>query len=187
MLEQCARKARNQKLHVMLYKQFMQELNLAQLYGTIYVPSCSFMLVTDQQQAGQALQRFYDHLQPNGQLLLSLYNPKHEIVEGLEGTERLWKDVVWHERESAYRLQVYETVNYQQVEKLRIGSYRFELYQNGILQTTEVQTIMWRWYDLSEIVQLLEQIGFCDIHAYGDYTLEPATQYHETLIIRAIK
>ncbi len=51
--------------------QEMQDLDLPRRFRTICVPSSSFQLVLDPADASQAMQRFHNHLEPGGALLMS--------------------------------------------------------------------------------------------------------------------
>ena len=55
-----------------LYVQAMQELKLPRRYQTIIVPSSSFLHLTNRADARQALERFYQHLNPGGILAISM-------------------------------------------------------------------------------------------------------------------
>ena len=48
----------------------MQSLDLPRRYGTIFVPSSSFLLLTDEADAAEAMRRFYAHLLPGGVLVM---------------------------------------------------------------------------------------------------------------------
>ncbi len=71
MLALCGEKAAAQGLEPSLYQQRMQALELPRRYRTIIVPSSSFQLLTDSDDAREALRRFHDHLEPGGWLAMS--------------------------------------------------------------------------------------------------------------------
>ena len=72
MLALCAEKAQRLGLHPRLFEQTMQELDLPRTYRTIMVPSSSFQLLTDAQDAQEAMRRFFRHLEPGGILVMPL-------------------------------------------------------------------------------------------------------------------
>jgi len=66
-----------------LSAQAMQHLDLPRRYQTIIVPSSSFLHLTNLEDARQALQRFYEHLNSGGLLamLLRIYEPEPAAAE----------------------------------------------------------------------------------------------------------
>jgi len=70
MLAICQQKAQCEGLTPILYEQFMQDLDLARRYKTIYIPFRSFQLMSDHDDALKALQNFHAHLEVGGQLVV---------------------------------------------------------------------------------------------------------------------
>lgn len=184
MLEQCLRKALGYKVKPVLYNQSMQDLALSNRYKTIFIPSCSFMLISDYAQAEEALKRFYEHLAPGGQLIISLFLPWYER-ELLANVLRL--------RESNIALSEnisvawYESFAYDPVEQIRQAFYRFEKYKNNVLEYAEQHAMEWRWYGRYEFEALLGKAGFEGIRAYGEYTLCEPSASTSTLCFRALR
>ena len=58
MLSICRKKARRKGLNATLYEQRMQTLDLANRYSSIIVPGGSFHLITEREEAAEALKRF---------------------------------------------------------------------------------------------------------------------------------
>lgn len=183
MLDACQRRANQKSVHPPLYRQAMQDLDVPHKYSTLYIPSCSFMLITNYDQAKEALKRFYEHLAPGGQLLVPLFIPWYER-HGESATFKLRKDLVYDER----RILFYDLFNYKPIEQLRHAIYRFELYDKlGCLKNTELYDFYWRWYGRYEFEMLLEQAGFSEIAMYGDYTLNLPLDDSPVVIFRARK
>jgi SAM-dependent methyltransferase len=185
MLEICKEKAHPLSLEPILYQQAMESLDLPYQYTTLYVPSCSFMLITDYQLTQQALNRFYSHLTPGGQLLISLFIPLQEYDQQAN-TEKLRRII--YEEENRGSLYYYERLGYNFIEQLRTGIWRFEKYdsQDSLLKT-ELYTLTWRWYGRYEFERLLTLSGFENVSTYGDFTLDPPTENAKELIFRAEK
>src|SRR5947209_19023609 len=70
MLAICALKAQQLGLHPRLFKQAMETLDLPRTYRTIMVPSSSFQLLTNVQDARASMYHFYRHLAPVDILLI---------------------------------------------------------------------------------------------------------------------
>ena len=72
MLALCRAKAEQRGLRPTLYEQAIERLDLPRRYGTILVPSSTFQLITDPEQARGAMWRFFDLLLPGGALAMSI-------------------------------------------------------------------------------------------------------------------
>jgi ubiquinone/menaquinone biosynthesis C-methylase UbiE len=86
MLDICRQKADQKGLSPLLYEQYMQELDLPRNYKTIYIPFCSFMILAEREEAMQALQGFYNFLESDGQVLISLFIPR----DGINSNKQEW-------------------------------------------------------------------------------------------------
>jgi SAM-dependent methyltransferase len=185
MLERCKAKAHQLNLSPILYQQHMQFLDIPQHYTTVYIPFCSFMLISNRTEAVQALKHFYDHIVDKGQLIISLFMPLHEASWSHAANWRVKRQKI---RSSDGALALCsESLTYQPFEQLRHGLLRYELYKDGQLLESQLTCQDIRWYSKYEFIMMLEHAGFCDIELYGDYTFEEASDYHETSIFRARK
>jgi ubiquinone/menaquinone biosynthesis C-methylase UbiE len=173
------------------YLQKMEDLKLDFSYKTIYAPACVFMLIPDYDQAINSLRRFREHLEPDGQLIISLFLPFHELSS--ESTSKnnfsLWKDffidIKSENKVEESRVLIYESLKYEPVEQLRKGLYKYEIYKNNKLQETRIYEKNWRWYGIQEFKNILIGTGFKNIELYGDFTLEPASNNSYVIIFRA--
>ena len=71
MLALCRQKAQKLDIQPKLYQQTMETLDLPRHYRTIIVPSSSFQLLIDPNDATEAMRRFFHHLEPGGILVMS--------------------------------------------------------------------------------------------------------------------
>jgi ubiquinone/menaquinone biosynthesis C-methylase UbiE len=90
MLAICREKAQKQGLHPTLFQQTMESLDIPRTYRTIIVPSSSFQLLTDPEDAAEAMKRFFRHLEPGGTLVM----PFMIIYEGPATSGVVSED--WH-------------------------------------------------------------------------------------------
>lgn len=183
MLELCRRKAERLSLNPVLYHQAMQDLSLPDRYTTIFIPFCSFMLI-EHDKAVQALKRFYDHLVPGGQLLISLYLPWQELLGYQPGTWRLRRQRTTAEGDL---ILCHEALLFKPWQQVQQGLFRYEIYKNGELAQQYMEEITMRWYGKDEMSMMLKEAGFTVQAWYGDYTFEPAADHHETLVVHAIR
>ena len=79
MLAICREKAGAKAVSPVLHQQYMQELDLPRTYNTIYIPASTFMVLSDRDEGMEALHRFHSHLEPGGQVLISLDIPKRQF------------------------------------------------------------------------------------------------------------
>ena len=75
MLTICRTKAAQQGVAPKLYQQLMQEVELTTRYRTVFIPTCSFQILAERDEAFEALRRFHRHLEPDGELLITLMVP----------------------------------------------------------------------------------------------------------------
>ena len=73
MLELCMWKAKAESLDVKTYRQSMESMKLDRQYRTIIVPSSSFQLVPDLEEARATLKGFFHHLSHGGILSMSIW------------------------------------------------------------------------------------------------------------------
>lgn len=183
MLALCRAKALSYGRSPVLYEQLMQDLALPRRYATIYVPFGSFQILVRRDEAFEALRRFHAHLDPGGQVLISLFVP--------------WTDFrlenQWRLRRSGTRttdgalIHIYECTRSDRLEQEQTIWLRFEVYQGGRLIDSEMRTQQLRWYHKYEFEMMLEMCGFGDVAVYGDYTDLLATDRHSEVVFCAKK
>jgi hypothetical protein len=176
MLAICREKAEKMGLHPTLYEQWMQSLDLPRKYRLVMVPSSSFQLLTDLDQAKAAMHRFHEQLLPGGTLVM----PFMRIYEG-DATEGMvteeWRllrqkerpgegDLVRHHTRSSFDLD----------QHLEHTEDRYEVVKDGEVVYTEMhkQSPATRWYSHDEVVALYEEAGLADVRLTGGFTFEPA-------------
>jgi ubiquinone/menaquinone biosynthesis C-methylase UbiE len=193
MLKICERKAEQQGLNPILYKQYMQELDLPHRYNTIYIPFGSFMLVTNRGEAFEALNRFVRHLAPGGQLIITTYLSWGESrfipVKDLPAQQQK----TWTLRRVGKRssdgalIVVQQSVVNDYIEQIQRGLYRYEAFLDGELIQTFLQPMNIRWYSKYELALMLEKVGLHDTSICGDYTDQEASEAHSVFVYRAWK
>lgn len=185
MLEICRQKAQSEGFTPILYQQYMQTLALQKKYKTIYIPSGSFQLVSNRDEAFEALRRFYAHINLDGQLIISTFVPWDELADT--------KPKSWSIRRTATRssdnatILCLESATLNRVEQIKTGWYRYEVYKQGKLVETQLQVMQLRWYFKYEFRLMLENVGFRNILTYGDCTDAEASDQHSAITFVARK
>jgi hypothetical protein len=142
-----------------LYHQLMQDMALASRYRTMFIPACSFQILAERDEAFTALRRFYRHLEPGGELLITLAVPWRDF-----GAERQWRL-----RRSGVRpadgatILIHEATVSDRVEQVQHIWMRHEVFHEGRLVQTQLRTHRLRWYYKHEFVMMLESVGFREI------------------------
>ena len=179
MIAICRQKAEAMGVHPNLTVQTMQALELPRRYQTIIVPSSSFQHLTNREEAQQALQRFYDHLNPGGLLAMSLrvFEPEDEIA--------------WEIDQEAIRPSDGATIrrwfrcSYDVPNRLQNTEDRYEIIQNGdiVESYSFVATPYLTWYTVEEALALLQATGFEAVQAHADFTFDPAAEDETSFIV----
>jgi SAM-dependent methyltransferase len=182
MLALCRLKAEQRGLHATLFEQRMEALDLPRRYRTIIVPSSSFQLVTDPDDAAAAMGHFFAHLEPGGTLAMPFM-----ILWRGETTEQIiqgkWKCVAERVRpEDGALVRRWSRSRYDLAQQLEHIDDRFEAIRDGAVLTFEEHTRSpgTRWYTQAQAVNLYRDACFTDIRVVSGFTREP-TRGDETL------
>lgn len=183
MIAICNEKAHEFNINPVVYQQYMQELNIPFLFKTIYIPLCTFQLLISETDVMGALQRFYLHLEPGGQLLISLFVP-----DATPANQGLWRVVRTVERQSDGALIILsESLYSDRFEQVHTKLIRYEICQRERCTETYIKSTQSRWYNQKTLRFMLEKIGFKDITNFGDYSDTPANNSNESLVVSAYK
>ncbi len=158
MLDQCQAKADQAGLQVNVQRQLMQALNLDQQFACCYIAGASFCLMDRLDDASETLNRVYQHLQPKGAFMLSVFRPKLAPQPGPETTKV---------RDDGAQISV-QSVNQKTVdsEQLVITRLRYSVQQAGVIQQSVEKDWTLRWYKQQQLASMLEAVGFLVGTAY---------------------
>ena len=184
MLARLHQKAEKLNLHPTVYQQEMHELSLPRKYQTILVPSSSFQLLLDAALPPVAINRFYEHLLPDGVLVMPFMT--------------LWKQGDPLESEftrEAIRPEDGATVRRWQYSRfdpdtdLEDAIDRYEIIRDGKVIASEEhkQSPATRSYTQEQAVALYQKAGFRDIQVFHEFTFEPVKPEDETFCVLGIK
>jgi SAM-dependent methyltransferase len=160
-----------------VYLQAMESLDLPRKYRTIIVPSSSFQLVTDLDQAQGVMERFYAHLEPGGTLAMSfMLAYEGDPQEG--GTRNTEWELAGEEVKPAngttVRRWTRSTIDFDQ--KLEHTDDRYEILKDG--QVVEVEEYSrspaTRWYTQEESADLYYRTGFEQVQLFHEFSQKPA-------------
>ena len=182
MLEICKRKAARQSLKATVHTMAMESMDLQRSFNSIIVPSSSFQLVPDLVAAKEALKRFFEHLLPGGQLVISIW---HILKEGTDEWGDWWQVAEREGFEEGKSIRRWERSRYDSNTQLRHTENRYEIIKNGEVVYSEFyqQSPELRNYSPGQLTEMLDVIGFSNIHTFSGFTNEPATEEDEVFCI----
>jgi SAM-dependent methyltransferase len=189
MLSLCRAKAARAGIDLTgrLYEQEMDRLSLPRRYRTIFVPSSSFQLLTDQQAARAAMTRFHDHLLPNGVLVMSIMSnlwrgdapPPH-----MEWTK--WFRLGERQRpEDGATVRRWCRMRYDHAQQLEHEENRYEILQGDVVVRSEshARSPAVRWYSQAQAVAAFEVAGFKSVSVFSGFTFNPADERDTTFCV----
>lgn len=185
LLAICRNKAARMGLVPNLYEQWMEALDLPRTYRTILVPSSSFQLVTDADDARAAMQRFFAHLQAGGALIMP-FGHDWQAGEPIDSGE-LSFEKIRPEDGALVRSWVHFWVEPDQ--QLGHLEQRFEVELNGevIAREEHRQSPELRWYSQAQVVELFREAGFVEIQLFRGFTHEPAAPADRGFCVLGVK
>lgn len=179
MLALCREKAMKLGLKPNVFQQKMQSLDLPRKYRTIIVPSSSFQLLTDLNDAAEAIRRFYKHLEPGGTLVMPfmlIWEREARDEDDPEG----WKITGERARpEDGALVRRWSRNTYDVPNQLQSSEERFEIIRDGEVIASEHYplSLETRSYTQEQAVKLYRDVGFTNIHRVKGFDLsyEPAS------------
>jgi hypothetical protein len=181
MLAICRTKAAQIGLTPTLYHQLMQDLELTTHYRTLFIPACSFQILAEREEAFATLRRFHQHLEPRGELLITLMVPWGDFV----------LDRQWRLRRSGVRpsdgatILIHEATVSDRIEQVQHISMRHEVFKDGLLVQTQLRTHRLRWYHRHEFAMMLDSVGFREVAVQCGYTASDRADPEAELIFMA--
>ena len=172
MLALCREKAQKLGLQPTLYQQTMETLDLPRKYRTIIVPSSSFQLVVEPNDAAEAMRRFFQHLEPGGTLAMSFM----ALYTGGEAGPFEWQKEVTRPEDGA-TVRRWSRSRFDVVNNLEHTEDRYDVIVNGEVVASEAlsRSPATRGYTQEQAIKLYETAGFTNIRVCLGFTFEPAS------------
>ena len=172
MLALCREKAAARGLSPMLYEQPMERLDLPRRYRTILVPSSSFQLLTDPNDAAEALRRFRAHLEPGRMLAL----PFMEFWRDGEPLSTDWSGPREASLPDGTLARRWTRAEFDPGTQCESSEDRWEVVQGDVTIAAEHhrRSPATRWYSHAEAVRLLQDAGFTEIRLLHEFEETPA-------------
>ncbi|MCH8066122.1 MAG: class I SAM-dependent methyltransferase [Chloroflexi bacterium] len=177
MLALCRKKAAALDLRPTLFEQQMETLELPRRYRAIIVPSSSFQLVIETDDAREAMRRFHDHLEPGGSLAMSFMLMWSGTPQTTEQANKWHKRKRVGEREDGSTVRRWTRARYDSEAQLEHTEDRYEIIVDGEIVETEKhsRSPSARWYTQDQSRALYEEAGFVDVLLYSGFSKDAAS------------
>ncbi|MBF0363376.1 MAG: class I SAM-dependent methyltransferase [Oligoflexia bacterium] len=175
MLASCSTRCAERNLRPKLFKANMQKFSFDKKYDAIIIPTGSFLLLENRDDAISALKCFKDHLKMEGELILDLFLP----------TAFDKKDIIiktWETSEGSAITMENRLIHFSQLEQKSVNYLRYEKWKDGRLLDTELQKFVLRWFGIEEFKLILKEIGFSQIHITSNYQEDRSPKSDEDLV-----
>lgn len=154
MLDALDKKAQARQLKPNVWHGFTQDLDRAEQYDLIFIPSGSFCLLTDEAELTASLKAFYHHLTESGILLLEIETLKSISELGV------WRGSMWPKSDgTAILVSALATMNTDICKSL----IKYELIADNKIIHTEIEEYKIKIYEQNVLLNLLKSVGFRNI------------------------
>jgi SAM-dependent methyltransferase len=165
MLEHCRRECAARSLAPQLTRQTFEDFAYSERFEAVIVPAGSFQLIADHGAAMAALRRFFDHLRPDGRLILDV-DPISGVLSGSSGLRR------WTTPEGDLLTLSAQLIDTDFIAQTTVSHLRYDLWRAGQLAVSELEFFSLRWWGVEELSLALRASGFVDVTVSGDYQHE---------------
>lgn len=176
MMKACLRKCADKQLKPVIYPQFLHEMSIDKKYAFIFIPNGSLGLITDKKIVQICLKNLYNHLLPGGTLVFEV-----DTIYAIPKQSGLWHGQL---RRKINNTQILLSTLpfYEETTQTLNTLCRYELIQDNRVVSTEIENLGVRLYKHEEMDNMLEDIGFKEIHHLKPYTRAESGDKDETMI-----
>lgn len=153
MLETLHKKAKLRNLNPKVERAFVENFQIKEKYGLIFIPSGSFGLIIDVSQAKASLKKFYDCLNDDGVLIFEA-----ETLRAAPKPSGMWRGSVWAREDS--KLIIANFLDLPVQANVMSMLCRYELVDNHHVVHTEIENFKVRLYNSEQVIAMLKEIGF---------------------------
>lgn len=162
MLDRCRARCAEAGFAPALSRQAYGEFGYDRRFGAILIPVGSFTLIDDFAVAMDVLQRFRDHLEPGGVLVLD--------IQGLAFLASTARDRRrWTTPDGDLLTLDGERTATDWLRQRAETTYRYERWRDGRLIESQIDVMAQRYWGLDEFRMALEAAGFADVSMTGGY------------------
>ncbi|MGO3741928.1 class I SAM-dependent methyltransferase [Kerstersia sp.] len=163
MLALCRTECAQRGLPAPVTQQTFEAFQYDQPFAAIIIPAGSFQLITDHAAATDVLRRCHHALQTQGRLILDL-DPAHAIHTGGHSVR------AWQPSPAQQLTLTCDRLQTDHINQISVDLLRYEAWENGLLQSTELESFSLRWWGVQEMLAALRAAGFTgSITVSGSY------------------
>jgi ubiquinone/menaquinone biosynthesis C-methylase UbiE len=144
-------------------------------FDAIVIPAGTFQLIDSFETARTVLGNFYQQLNVGGRLMLDL-----DAAQAIFTSQPSMRK--WQVGEHSVVTLASTPLNIDYANQVSTELHRYELWENGQLQRTELEEFVLRWWSASEISMALQLAGFTNVVVSGGYEYGRAPQSSDELI-----
>lgn len=174
MLELCRSKADGAAIAIRTYLQDMRQLSLPRRYRTVLVPSSSFQLLTQPDDAAAAMSSLFSVLEQGGSLIMPFVNPssRRSTTNGVDWA--LTCERTLPNAQLTYQLWTKQWFDHKR--QLEHIENRFDVLRDGQLHEREYcrRSPATRWYTRAQARALYRRAGFKVVRLTSGFTNRPA-------------
>lgn len=162
MLEHCRRECAARSLPAHVTRQTFEEFAYGERFEAVIIPAGSFQLITDHTVAMATLQRVFDHLLPDGRLIVDV-DPVGSVMSGSTGIRR------WSTQDGDLLTLSAQLVETDYIAQTSVSQLRYDCWRAGQLAASELEFFSLRWWGVEELALALRATGFDDVTVCGNY------------------
>lgn len=162
-------------------KQFVQDFESEKRYALIFVPYGSWGLITNLEDSQLGLEIMYEHLLPNGKLILEI-----ETTASVPQPSGVWR-YADQTRPDGSQLSLSILTSHNESTQIFTSHCQYNVIAEKKITETETENFQMYLYHFDEMDKLLKKAGFSDIKKYQDHEKTPATDTNAHLLIYECK
>ena len=176
MLKACRELCKRENIKPVLYEGCLESMSLSRSYELIFILSGSFGLITDQHWVTKSMERLFEHLTPQGTLIIEIETPN-----GKESGLQDWS-IRSVNRPDGAQITCRSQGNYSPENRVDNVYCEYRLIQNGKIVGVEFEELSIRYFELKEFSDLLNNAGFVRIESFRPYGNINSTEEDERAV-----
>ncbi len=184
MIDALVRKAAALGVQARAQKADMRGFTLSRRYALIFIPFNGFVHALTTEDQLNTLRACRNHLSPGGVLVISLFYPGLEVINGPQGVP-----VLEHEARhpvTGLPVRIYDTRTLNRIDQIQYSKIEIqELDGEGKVKASHLSETSMRWTFKPEMELLLRVAGFPRWQICGGFDRRPLTRENELMIVSA--
>lgn len=176
MLDVLHKKSQVQNIAINVQHGFIEDITLSEKYQLIFIPSGSFGLLTDLQNAKNALKKLFNQLNDGGLLVFEA-----ETLQSVPEQFGMWRGSYWTREDGKHILASFLDLPLQ--DSVGTTICRYELIDENSLINTEVEQLKVRLYELDVLCGILREVGFKEVKLIKAFDRNKHPEKNDELVV----